>query len=127
MAYARAWREKYLADRTKRPSGDVPFEWNCSIQIEFGMRNSSAEQITLGKLDPCGLQCLELLAALNALGHRHDVEAARQCQHRVNDRRAIPAACKPLRERLVDLDLVERKARQVARRGVSRPAIVAGT
>src|SRR3984893_3179957 len=88
------------------------------------MRNRSAEQITLGKINPCGLQRLELLAALNSLGHRHDVEAARQCQHGINDRRAVPAACDPLRERLIDFDLVERKARQVACRRVSGPAIV---
>src|ERR1700682_3952969 len=96
-------------------SGDVPCQGNCSIQVKFRMRNSSAEQITLGKVDPRSLQCLKLLAALNPLGRCRDIEATRQCEHGGNDRGTITAACKPLRDRLVDLDLVEWKARQIAR------------
>src|ERR1700682_2590976 len=88
------------------------------------MRDRPPEQIALHKIDPCRLQGLELLAALNSLGCCCNVEAARQREHGSDHRCAIPAACKPLPDRPVDLDLVEWKACQVAGRGVPRAAIV---
>jgi hypothetical protein len=83
-----------------------------------------AEQIALGKIHSCGPQGLELFAPLNTLGRCRYIETARQGEHGSDDRRTIPTASKSLRDRFVDLDFVEWKARQVARRGLSRPAIV---
>src|ERR1700675_469438 len=88
------------------------------------MRHRSPEQVSLHKIDPCRLQGLELLAALNSLGCGCDIEPVRQREYGSNHRRTIPAACKPLPDRPVDLDLVEWKAGQVAGRGVPSAAIV---
>ena len=51
------------SDFPARSSRDVPCQRNHGIEVELGMRNRPAEQIALREIDPCGLQCLELLAS----------------------------------------------------------------
>ena len=72
----------------------------------------------------CRQQHLELLAVLDAFGRRRNAETPRQREHGSHHGATVPPIGGPLRDRPVDLDLVEREARERARRGISAAAII---
>src|SRR6266568_8244311 len=94
------------------------------IETDFGVRHGSPEQISLDEVHSRRLQDLELRTALDPFGHRGDIETARQCDGRGDDRRAVPSRCAALHNRPVDLELVEWEALEVAPRGIAYAAII---
>ena len=83
-----------------------------------------AEQKTLHLVAAFGAQPVELVHGLHAFGRRGDVEAAAEAGDRAHDRHAVGALRQILDERAVDLDLVERKAAEIAQAGIAGAEIV---
>src|SRR5450756_2082882 len=83
-----------------------------------------AEQEALHLVAAFGAQPVELVHGLDAFRRRGDVEAAAQPRDRPHDRDAIRTLRQILDERAVDLDLVERKASEIAEAGISGAKIV---
>src|SRR5205085_9123043 len=71
-------------------------------------------------------QLLRLLLGLDAFGGRLHPQAGAEADDRLHDRQAVLTLRKVADERLVDLDLVEREAAEIAERGVSGAEIVHG-
>ena len=84
-----------------------------AVQVELADRHRAAEKIALHQVDARGTHVFELLFRLDALGGRNGAEPLRESERRGNDRLAVSATENALRERFVDLDLVERKVRQI--------------
>src|SRR5262245_31384325 len=86
---------------------------------DLSRRLGLAEEVALhfGAADI--LQRLHLLLSLDAFRGRHHVEALCEPRNRVHDRKRLGRARDILNERAIDLDLVERKAAQIAQRRIS--------
>src|ERR1700722_3537885 len=66
----------------------------------------------------------KLVVGLHALGDDRQIEPARQSDDGAHDGRRLRVGHDARNERLVDLDLVERKSLEIGQRGVSRPKVV---
>src|ERR1700730_1393788 len=87
-------------------------------ELQLGRGARLSQQVSLDKIDPRLAQHLELLLRLDSLGRGQDIEADGERAHRRYDRGAFLALGQILRERLVDLDLVEWEFREVAERRI---------
>jgi hypothetical protein len=94
------------------------------VRVELGDRHRPAEQIALYQVDACRPQVFELFFGLDALSGRHGAEPLRERKRRGNDGLAVTAIEHALGERLVDLDLVERKVRQIIHGRISGAEII---
>src|ERR1700730_3805232 len=94
------------------------------LVFEFVYWHRAAEQITLGEVHPQCPQPLELFVRLHTLGSDGYIEATREGHDRRYDRRRFVALHETTDERLVDLDLVERKRRQAAQRRITGAEVV---
>src|SRR4030088_1666119 len=82
--------------------------------LDLGGRPRRTEQEALHFVAAFGAEPVELINGLHAFGCRGDVEAAAKAGDRSHNRHAIGALREILYERAIDLDLVERKATEIA-------------
>ena len=85
------------------------------MQIKLMGRDGAAEQIALHQVHAGLPHVVELLLGLDAFGCRHDAQPLGQRERRCDDGLVVAAREHALRERLVDLDLVEGKIGQMVR------------
>src|ERR1700733_6436170 len=95
-----------------------------NLAFEFAYWHRAAEQIALGEVHPKCPQPLELFAGLHTFGSDGYIEATREGYDRRYDRRRFVASHETTDERLVDLNLVERKRRQAAQRCITGAEVV---
>src|SRR4051794_31391273 len=82
------------------------------------------EEISLNLVDARGLHEIQLLLGFHALGGCYNPESVRESLDCVNRCGTVAALRRSLCERLVNLDLVEREAHEVAHRRIARSEIV---
>ena len=92
--------------------------------IQLGGRDRRAEQEALHLGAALGPQLRELLHGLDALGGNANAEFAREVDRGPDDGQRIAFLPKVAHEGFVDLQLVERKASEVAERRVAGAEIV---
>src|SRR3984893_13953413 len=95
---------------------------NLAFEVAYWHR--AAEQMPLGEVHPKYPQPLELFAGLHPFGSDGYIEATREGHDRRYDRRRFVAFHETTDERLVDLNLVERKRRQAAQRRITGAEVV---
>src|SRR5262249_26089105 len=107
-------------------SRDLPHELLAGVrgEIELGGGLRPIEQEALHLRAPGGAQQFKLFCGLHALARGIELERAAEPCHRADDRRAVRPVGELGHERLVDLDLVERKHAQIAERRVAGAEIV---
>ena len=99
---------------------DLPLEQRPHILR--GSRSAEQKSLQFGAAErPHDLQ---LLLGLNAFRRSRHVEAKGQIHDRLHDRQSAALAGEVLDKRAIDLDLVERKASQIAERGITGPEII---
>ena len=81
---------------------------------DFGIGPRLAEQEALSLMAALRAQAAQLGFGLDAFGGDRDAEAHAEADDRAHDRLRIAIGAEVAHERLVDLDLVERKAAQIA-------------
>ena len=111
-----------------RSDGFMPLLATCSRSpqadrnLMAGQRRT--EEITLHLRAAVGDQMLKLLLRLHALGQRADPQACAKRGHGANNGAALLTVGQVAHEGLVDLDLVEREAAQIAERRVAGAEVV---
>src|SRR5436305_6670786 len=94
--------------------------------VPFKLRGRTwlAEQEALRERNARGAQKVELLGGFDPFRDRRCAEAVGEGDHRRNDRGGFGTPCQAVRNGSVDLDLVERKTRQLAQRRIAGAEIV---
>src|ERR1700731_1747398 len=92
--------------------------------LDFGRGPSRAEQEALHLVAAFRAQPIELIHGFHPFGVRGDVETPAKPGDRPYDSNPIGSLRKILHKRAVDLDLVERKASEIAEAGISGAEIV---
>src|SRR6266481_4041649 len=77
---------------------------------DLGVGPRAAEQKTLALVAPLGAQAAQLGFGLDAFGGNGHAETDAEADDRTHDRLRVAIGAEVAHERLVDLDLVERKA-----------------
>ncbi|MNL47365.1 hypothetical protein D3C87_1701520 [compost metagenome] len=88
------------------------------------MRHRASQQIPLEVRAALRGQAFQLLGGFHAFRRRRDIQAAADAVNGADDGQRLLAGFDVLRERHVDLDLVELERAQIAQRRVARPEIV---
>ena len=112
----RSWPRSSSGDRAARMLRQQGRE---ALTIE-----GAADEISLNGVASLGYGEVELRACFNALYRRRHTQARSHRDDRADDGSALLIVRNLTHERLVDLDLVERKFAQVTERGVSGTEIV---
>src|SRR5882757_10701936 len=81
---------------------------------DLGVRPGAAEQKALALVAAFGAQAAQFGFGLDALGGDGDAEPDAEADDRTHDRLRVGVRTEVAHERLVDLDLVERKTAQIA-------------
>src|ERR1700737_574243 len=103
----------------------APAEFEQQL-FDLGRGSCRAEQEALHLVATFGAQPVELVHGFDAFRRGRDVEAAAKAGDRPHDRNAIGTIRQILHERAIDLDLVERKAPEIAEAGISGAEIIHG-
>lgn len=102
----------------------IPTEIADQHRDDLSRRKRFADEIPLNLCAPFSAQQIELLFGLHSFRCDGRIEGCAHSDDSPNDRRAIRLIAELADEALIDLDLVEREAAQVAERRVAGSEIV---
>src|SRR3990170_2550855 len=91
---------------------------------DLGVGPRAAEQKALPLVAAFGAQTAQFGFGLDAFGGNRHAETDAEADDRTNDRLRVEVGSEASHERLVDLDLVERKAPEIAQAGIAGAEIV---
>jgi hypothetical protein len=91
---------------------------------DLGMRPRAAEQKALALVAAFGAQAAQFGFGLDAFGGDGDAETLAEADDRADDRLGVGVGAEIAHEGLVDLDLVEREAAQIAQARIAGAEII---
>src|SRR5882672_5054299 len=105
-----------------------PNEIRAALRLQqsddLGVGPRAAEQKALALVATLGAKAAQLGFGLDAFGGDGHTEADAEADNRTHDRLRVAVGAEVAYERLVDLDLVERKASEIAQTGIAGAEIV---